>query len=631
MIGHTVAELLDGHVGLDIEGIDRLYLNLYQPRLQTGGGVVGFFKGHRGAQVASTTLMAPMTREFAAAVQAFAKREGVEIVHFAKGQRKDDETQRRLKDFSATEGVLYIGVAQERCSTFRVTKRFSERTGSSFPWLYRSTVMCNHYYFYLVDADFGPLFIKFSGYFPYTARACLNGHEYAKCQLRREGIAFAALDNGVHCCDDPPRLQQIADTLDAARIEAVVRKWLARLPQPFTPADRTAGYDYDISILQAEFARTQVFDRPLSGRHLFEEIIRENLDLGRPEQVSLIFDRRISRRTPGRFRTRVITRGVTPSLHVDYKSTRIKQYFKEERALRTETTINNTRDFGLGRRLHNLPALRAIGFNANRRMLEVERISQDCRLADSVFAQVNSPCLVDGQRASALPFGNARVMALLQALCLFILLPEGFRNAALRGHVAELLGIPVAAYTPGRMTYDLRRLRLHGLISRIPHTHRYELTHFGKRVALFYTKLNARILRPGFSQLFDGCPNAPDRPLADAAKRLDTAFDKLIAQAKLAARNLTHLRRKISPKQARRIIKLGGFYLTSRAVAACRSRHRAQQPGSAPGQRCLAGLAQAEAGAGGVGPGLGGSEGGAGAAWGEPRKQLAFPEPQARW
>lgn len=193
MIGQTVAELLDAHVGLDIEGIDRLYLNLYQPRLQTGGGVVAFFTGHRGAQVASTTLMAPMTRDFAAAVQAFAKREGVELVHFAKGQRKDDETQRRLKDFNATEGVLYIGVAQERCSTFRVTKRFSERTGTSFPWLYRSTVMCNQYYFYVVDEDFGPLFIKFAGYFPYTARACLNGHEHANCQLRKAGIAFEAL------------------------------------------------------------------------------------------------------------------------------------------------------------------------------------------------------------------------------------------------------------------------------------------------------------------------------------------------------------------------------------------------------------------------------------------------------
>jgi hypothetical protein len=168
-------------------------------------------------------------------------------------------------------------------------------------------------------------------------------------------------------------------------------------------------------------------------------------------------------------------------------------------------------------------------------VLEIERISQDCRLAESVFEQVNSPRVVDGQRASALPFGNARVMALLQALCLFILLPEGFRNAALRGHVAELLGIPLEAYTAGRMTYDLRRLKLHGLIVRIPHTQRYEITHLGKRVALFFTKLNARVIRPGLSQLFDGCPKAPNRPLAAAAKRLDVAFDNFIAEAKLAA------------------------------------------------------------------------------------------------
>ena len=535
MVGQTVAELLNGHVGLDSEGMDRIYLNLYQPRLQTGGGVVAFFKHHRGAQVASTTLMAPMTRDFAAAVQSFAKPEGVEIVHFEKGQRKDDETQRRLKDFNATEGVLYIGVAQERCATFRVTKRFSERTGTSFPWLYRSTVMCNHYYFYVVDADFGPLFIKFSGYFPYTARLCLNGHEYAKCQLRQAGIAFEALDNGIASCADPQRLQQVNDGLDAARIEVLTRKWLARLPQPFTAADRAAGFAYDISILQAEFARTQVFDRPRSGRHLFEEIIRENLDLGRPDQVSLIFDRRITRRTPGRFRTRVITRGVTPSLHIDYKSTRIKQYFKEERALRTETTINDTRDFGLGRRLCNLPALRAIGCAANRRLLEVEHISQDCQLAEAVFEQVNSPCLIDGQRAAALPFGNARVMTLLQALCLFVLLPEGFRNAALRGQVAALRGVPLEDYSPGRMTYDLRRLRLHGLITRIPQTQRYEITPLGKRVALFFTKLNARVLRPGLSQLFDGCPKAPNRPLAQAIQALDNAFEGLLAEAKLAA------------------------------------------------------------------------------------------------
>ena len=145
MIEQTLRELLEDKVELDIEGIDRLYLNAYQPRLQTGGGVVGFFKGHRGAVVASTTLMAPMSRAFVAAIEAFAKHHGIEVVHFTKGQRKDEETQRRLKGFQGKEGVLYIGVAQEKFAGFRVRKKLSVETATYFPWLYRSQVMCNHY------------------------------------------------------------------------------------------------------------------------------------------------------------------------------------------------------------------------------------------------------------------------------------------------------------------------------------------------------------------------------------------------------------------------------------------------------------------------------------------------------
>jgi hypothetical protein len=509
MVEQTVGELLENKVVLDLEGVDRLYLNRYQPMLQTGGGVVTFFKGHRGAKVASTTLMSPMSHDFVTAIQAFAKREGVEIVAFARGQRKDEVTRERLSGFAAPEGVLYIGTAQERFWTFRVTKKLNAQTGQRYPWLMRSTVMCNQYYFYLVDEDFGPLFIKFSSYFPYTARVCLNGHEYAKRQLAKEGIAFEALDNGVLSCADPPRLQQIMEELSAVKIEALVAKWRARLPDPFTAADHAAGFNPQLSILQAEFSRTQVFDRPLSGRHLFEAVIRENLDLGRPEKVSLIFARRITKRTPGTFHTRVITHGVIPSLHVSYKSSKIKQYFKEGRALRTT------------------------GLAANRRLLEVETLTQDCLLADGVFDQVTQPQVVAGQRAPGLHFDDHRVLALLQVLCLFLTLPEGFRNASRREWMAQALGIPGHAYSPGRMTYDLRRLRLHGLIERLPHSQRYRVTDMGQRVALFFTKVHSRILRPGLSQVFDGCPKPPIRPIATAMRRLEQAFEDLFDQAKL--------------------------------------------------------------------------------------------------
>ena len=280
------------------------------------------------------------------------------------------------------------------------------------------------------------------------------------------------MDNGILACADPKRLQALCNGLSGEKIESLLRKWLRLLPHPFTAKDRQAGYRYPLSILQLELSLTQVLDRPVSGRIFFEEVIRENLDIGRPKQIPLIFERWVTRDTPGPFRTRVITDGVIPSLHVDYKGTRIKQYHKEGRALRTETTINNTRDFYIGKSLRNLPALRQIGFQANRRLLQVEKISHDCLLSEEVFQKLNRPIQIQSQRASALRFADPQVQALWSALLLFQLVPTGFSNRNLRENLAPLLGQSSAELTQDRMTYHLRRLRLHGMIERIPKTHR---------------------------------------------------------------------------------------------------------------------------------------------------------------
>src|SRR5450432_2381173 len=431
-IPRTVAEVLREHVTLEVEGIDRMYLNVYVPALQRAGGVASFFRFHRGYQFASSVLMDPITKAFIAHMEQFAKQERVPIVHFEKGQRKDDVAADYRKKFTAQEGVLFIGKAQEKTSVFRTERRRNEQTGATYPWLVRSTAMVNHFYVYCMDRDFGPFFLKFCTYFPYNAKLCLNGHEYVKQQLANRGIGYQALDNGILSCADPKRVQALCDGLSAEKIDGLLRKWFRKLPHPFAAKDRQAGYRYQISILQAEFSLTQVLERPVTGRVFFEEVIRENLDIGRPSQVQLIFDRRVSRRTPGRFRTRVITEGVTPSLHVDYKRSRIKQYHKQGQALRTETTINDTRDFGVGRLLKNLPELRRIGFAANRRLLEIEQISHDCALGDDAFQHLQRPRQVQGQRASALRFGDAHVQALFSVLVLFSFQLRGFTNQEMR-------------------------------------------------------------------------------------------------------------------------------------------------------------------------------------------------------
>jgi len=529
-ITRSLAELQQEHVVLELECIDRMYLNAYVPQLTTEGGIAAFCRGYLGHRFASTKQAIALTEAFVKAIHTFIQREGVELVHFQKRQRKDDVFQQKLRHFKKAEGVVFVGVAQEKVRVPRTTRKATP-SGGTIPWIVYATAMINCYYFYCLDRDFGPFFLKFSSYFPYPAKLCLNGHEYLKCQLTQRGIAFQALDNGLLNCADVAAAQRLCDALSAAQIETFFRKWLATLPHPYSAKDRRAGYRYVLSVLQSEYSLTQVWQRGVDGRCFFEEVIRENIDLGRPEQVQLIFARKMQRKTAtdGRCRTRIITEGVVPSLHVYYKNTHLKQYHKEGRALRTETTINNTYDFGVGRLLKNLPTLRQIGFAANRRVLQVEQVTHDCHLGSQAFAKLQSPAEVDGQHVSALPFGQARVQALLSAVVLFCLQPEGFRNRQLRPLLAQLLGQPPTQISQGRMSYDLRRLRLHGLLERIPKSHRYRLTTFGLKTALFYSRTYQRLLRRGLAELHEASPSN-NSPLAAAFAKFQSTLNHYFAE-----------------------------------------------------------------------------------------------------
>ncbi|MDP8971385.1 MAG: hypothetical protein M3N52_12990 [Actinomycetota bacterium] len=529
----TVADVLSKHVVFEVESIDRLYLNVYVPELQRVGQVVGFLTRHRGFEIASTALVAPMSEAFVTAIRGYARHHGVPLVDFVKGQRKDDVMHECLARCDGSEQVLFIGRAQEKTRIFRTERRHNPVTGAAYPWIITATAMVNCFYFYAVDEDFGPFFLKFGSYFPYTGRLCINGNEYAKRQAAKAGIGFTALDNGFAAVADVPGVQAICDGLTEHRIDALLRKWLARLPHPFTREDRAAGYRYELSILQAEFSLTQVLDKPVSGRIFFEQTIRDNLDIGRPDQVSLIFNRQVRRNTPGVFRTRVITDTVTPSLHIDYKHCRIKQYHKEGRALRTETTINDTYDFAIGKRLTNLPALRQIGFSANRRLLRVQRLSHNPADGADALAAITDPVITaTGQRVPGMRFTDPRVQALLSALCVFRLLPRGFTNRDLRVHLAPQLGLPPDDMTSSQITYDLRRLRLHGLIERIRGTHRYQITDAGFRHALFLTRAHNRLLRTGLAEIHG--PPVPTK-LRAADRAYQTAINDLARTAGLAA------------------------------------------------------------------------------------------------
>jgi hypothetical protein len=349
--------------------------------------------------------------------------------------------------------------------------------------------------------------------------------------LEKRKIAYEALDNGFLSCAAPEQLQQICGSLGPPDIDQVFRKWLKRIPLPLRPQDREAGYDWDLSIWQREVSLTQIFDRPLRGREFFEEIIRDNLDLGRPDRVQLVFDRVVTKKTPGEFRTRVIQDGVHPSLHIQYKNFDLKQYFKEGRGCRTEGTFHNAKDFGINKGLSNLPYLQQIGRQINRRLLEVERVSHNSGLSGGSIQRVVQPTVTDdGEKAPALKFGQPRVMALFSALTLFQHLIDGFHNRDLRTRIVDLLGVTSNEYTASQMTYDLRRLRLKGLIFRPPRTHRYFLTPHGWKIARLFTRLEARVFRPALAMFTSNDAVLPF-PLRASLDRVDAQLDQLIYEA----------------------------------------------------------------------------------------------------
>jgi hypothetical protein len=529
----TVNELLDGHVVLDIECLDRIYLNAYVPVLQSSGQVVAFMTQHLGMPIPSPALMEKISTRFRRQVDLFVSGNGIPLVRFGKGDRKIDVMQPYLARQAATgrSGVAAVGVAQEFQRVWAAYQRDTATAAPQYTFAKADRrVTC--YYFYLWDEDFGPAFIKVCAYFPYPAKVWVNGHEWAKRQAARAGIGFTALPDGFASCDDPAGLQVICDRLQPGTIEVFAQRWLHVLPVPFTQADQEHGYWWELSMRQVEVSRTIVFAAPRQVRAFFEALVADNLDIGRPAHVEIIFGRQIRRNTRGTFRTAVDRPAVGPDnqgviVNIYCKHSRVKQYLKDGRAMRIETVINAPRDLGCNARLPNLAELQARARAVSRRIVESERAGQGTVLASPAFERIAHPSTsVDGRRTPALRFGDPRVMALAGALCNTLLAASGITNKSLRALMTGLLHAP---YSPGQMTYDLRRLRLAGLIRRIEHTNRYVLTPDGTAMAIFYTKLHSRLLRPLMAARQPQAP--PD--LRDALHVIDRHIDDYITRARL--------------------------------------------------------------------------------------------------
>jgi hypothetical protein len=531
----NINDVLEGHVVLDIECVDRLYLNAYVPNLQVGGQVERFCKDHLGQPIASPVVIEKIGNRFRRDVKHFADDSDIPILRLSKPDRSrwDDRKLDHVRPhIEAAEregrfGVVAIVAAQEFAWVFTATKKTGSTNGVWFDWN-KTERRVGTYYFYIHDPEFGLGFIKFCTYFPYPAKVWVNGHEWAKRQARRGRLNFSELANGFASCTKPERLQAVCDAFGPHDVQGFFDRWIDIIPAPFTAADRAAGYFWELSMRQVEVSRTLVFDDPRRARGFFEALVADNVSIGRPHEVHAVFGRdRRGRSTSKPFATRVFGAGTEVKMDFRYKHSRVKQYLKEGRAYRIETVINKPKDLGILSRLEHLPELIEKCRQVNHRVLMIERAGQGCAIGTALFERIHQPYNREGQRTGALRFGDPRAMALAGALCCVVHAVTGFSNKSLRGLVAGLLGND---YSVHQMTYDLRRLRLHGLIERVPHTNTYVVTPEGIRTAVFFTKVHDRVLRPLLCAA-DVPPASPE--LRRALATIDHAVAEHVTTARL--------------------------------------------------------------------------------------------------
>jgi hypothetical protein len=356
----------------------------------------------------------------------------------------------------------------------------------------------NLHYFYLLDPDCGRMWVRICPYFPFNILAYVNGHEWIAQQLRREGIPFQQDDNAFIHCDQPERLQEIADAFQPRHISGAVERCLEQWLTYFSAEDRDQGLRHQLYLCQVEYCDNLIFQRQAALARLFERMLDDNRFLGRPDKLAIVFGRALFRPDTRTGNIEMnITRLRTPVLRCGFKMTSIKQYVKNNVLLRTEAASHQLRDLSLRKSIDNLPKVRAALQSANERCHNVQQDILSTFVDRGQLEQLRQPTIsVSGRRTPGLRLDDPRLLALWQALTCFVHLVRNgvFRTRDLLPEVQRVLNRP--DYRLSQLRYDLGKLRGKGLIQRLPHSNSYQITSAGFRLAVVYLKLYHRLLAP---------------------------------------------------------------------------------------------------------------------------------------
>ena len=500
---------------------DRILLNATIQLLLEPIAAQGFFSHYRQVYPVTRKLLHDISERYHEWVQNQARNWKVPILEDPEGRREDivapyfshakpDQIVAIIKAREPAHILISIGGRESRGCHLERTRR----------WVMQ-------YNFYLQDREFGPMFIRMCPYFPFPARLCLNQHHWIAEQLKKRGVRFCKSDNSFSACADPEMLQGIADELLPGHLISRARKWLGYLTPFFTREERDQhGCHHRLFVAQIEYCHNLIFRRRAVLDALEERLLDANRSIGQPNKLTLLFGRRMTRCYRGRLQTTIEDLNLgSPVIRSHYKSSSVKQYVRDHKTLRTEPSSNDVTDLGMKKAVEHLPEIRQRLQQVVDNYLNVQQDILETFLNRGEMEQLSQPTVLDnGKRVPGLKTNHPRQLALMHALVRFSHIAGAgiFTTTQLLPHVVETLGCAVSQYKIGSLRYDLSKLRVKGLVEKLPHSRRYRLTRDGYRLCVIYLKLFERFYAPLASAILQ--PFVAD---AGVPEEKVTALDKL--------------------------------------------------------------------------------------------------------
>jgi len=535
-----LSELLGQAVQFVYTCWDRIVLNGYIERLQRPENLIYFFHNVVGVACIEPSVLEQRTNAYKAWVRRIADEYAIPVLPAPSGVRKEELVEPYYRRMKGAEGVACVLTSLEQGRTF--ISYPLHRKPPSGDANYRLIKACRkrflHYYWYVLDPVMGPMSVRVATYFPFNVTCYLNGHSFVAQDLTRAGIRFRKADNAFVGVADADALQAAANRLSAAILERRCAYWVRRLVPVFSPTERAAlapGYRY--SMAQMELATDVLFKRSAPLQAMFRRACELGVLVGGAQRTTHLFGRRIDHHYHGKLQTVLDQRETGhPVLRWYYQTSFTKQYTRgdrqSDRILRAETCSNDTRHFGVGRRLDNLPSLREKLAATNDRTLALQADLLSSAVDTGQLAALAEPTLVGQRRIPGLKLHDDRVIRLLESL----LHPGDFladwTTRELHTRILARHHLKDTDYRLSQLRYDLSKLRAKGLVERLSRSRRYRLTPLGLKLGVVLVKLRTRLLGPLVSLLTNSIQAAASlhtNSVDTAFHEIDTALDHLSA------------------------------------------------------------------------------------------------------